>query len=786
MFEFLGKLFNTDAFPARWHCGQWSAGHGWLHILSDIAVFGAYTAIPLTLAVVAWKKHQDIMYSKIVWLFGVFIFACGFGHLIEAIIFWNPVYRFAGVVKLFTALVSWATVIAIVRVLPQALTLPGLPKVNRMLEESLKEQRRMTQELDINRKRFQALVDNIPGVVFQLRKDVEEKMTFAYTSKGIDRLFSCSPEALQEDASGVLALLEASPKGGFREALERSEERLEPLSWEGRYVTADERERWVHVQAQPRAGNDAEILWDGVFVDTTELNHAREALSESQARNTAILHGTSDAFVTADAEGHILDCNRATGEMFGLEPGKVVEGTLLDLGVRQDVLQGMEEGEAAPGSISHKFESRYERQDGESLDLEVSVVPLDIEGRQQFSWHMRDITEQKQNELALRQKTEEAERANKAKSEFLSRMSHELRTPLNAILGFSQLLQRRKLSERDADSVNLIHKAGGHLLDLINEVLDLARIESGKFVCSIEPVEATLVIDEVVNFTRNAAEEKGLRLDVSRPDDIHVRADRQRLKQILLNLVSNAIKYNKPGGEVWVNCEIEGDEVLFQVRDSGKGISKKNMKKLFNPFERLGEETGCEEGTGIGLALSQSLAMLMGSEIKVESEEGQGSEFSLRLQRITEVHNEILKKRVGEVARQRSAGVERTVLYVEDNSVNLRLMEDIIAEFPSWKLMSATNGEDGLRMALESKPDLILLDLHLPDEDGDKVLKKVRMNPEISETKVVMVSANAMRDQVEKLLNQGADDYITKPVEFDRIMKLLESFDEPDSSALPS
>lgn len=786
MFEFLGKLFNTDAFPARWHCGQWSAGHGWLHILSDIAVFGAYTAIPLTLAVVAWKKHQDIMYSKIVWLFGVFIFACGFGHLIEAIIFWNPVYRFAGVVKLFTALVSWATVIAIVRVLPQALTLPGLPKVNRMLEESLREQRRMTQELDINRKRFQALVDNIPGVVFQLRKDIEEKMTFAYTSKGADKLFSCSSEELQEDASCVLALLEASPKGGFREAIERSQERLEPLSWEGCYVTADGKERWVHVQAQPRVGHDVEVWWDGVFVDTTELNLAREALSESQARNTAILQGTSDAFVTADAEGHILDCNRATGQMFGLDPRNVVEGTLQDLGVSQDTLQGVKEGVAAPGVVSRKFESRYERQEGECLDLEVSVVPLEIEGCRQFSWHMRDITEQKQNELALLQKTEEAERANKAKSEFLSRMSHELRTPLNAILGFSQLLQRRKLSERDADSVNLIHKAGGHLLDLINEVLDLARIESGKFVCSIEPVEATCVVDEVTNLTRNAAEEKGVQLEVTRPEGLHVKADRQRLKQILLNLVSNAIKYNKPEGQVWVSCEVQGDEVLFQVRDSGKGISRKNLKKLFSPFERLGEENGSEEGTGIGLALSQSLAMLMGSEITVESEEGQGSNFSLRLQKVTDVQNEVLQKRVGEVARRREEGVARTVLYVEDNSVNLRLMEDVIAEFPSWTLKSATNGEEGLRLALECKPDLILLDLHLPDENGDKVLKKVRMNPEISETKVVMVSANAMRDQVEKLLKQGADDYITKPIDFDRVMKLLESFDEQDTSALPS
>jgi len=359
-------------------------------------------------------------------------------------------------------------------------------------------------------------------------------------------------------------------------------------------------------------------------------------------------------------------------------------------------------------------------------------------------------------------------------------MSHELRTPLNAILGFSQLLVRAETDPAQSEKLLFIQRAGKHLLDLINEVLDLARIEAGKLCCSIEEVSLRAIVDEIGAYARPLALENRIALDLGPevPVDFVVFADQQRLKQILLNLVANAIKYNRPNGTVRVRCvAVAGDRLEISVEDTVPGLDAQQLKDLFTPFERLGADDSKSVGTGIGLALSQSLAELMGTCIEVSTEPGKGSRFSLSLPRsgkLVEVADDEVgvaangKSRVDEVA------APKHLLYIEDNPLNLRLVRELVKESAHWELHSAETGEGGIARALELRPEMIFLDVHLPDLNGDKVLKRLRQEPSLDGTFIAMLTADAMGDGATLFRSLGADSFLTKPIDIPAILDLLE------------
>jgi PAS domain S-box-containing protein len=394
-----------------------------------------------------------------------------------------------------------------------------------------------------------------------------------------------------------------------------------------------------------------------------------------------------------------------------------------------------------------------------------------------------DITQRKRAEAELEAARDEADRANRAKSEFLSRMSHELRTPLNAVLGFGQILERGTLSRSQREGVDYILKAGRHLLDLINEVLDIARIEAGRISLSPEPVPIRMAIREVLDLARPLADGRGiqLRCEVPEHDDRHILADQQRLKQILLNLVSNAVKYNRDGGSVTVRIsdgQTAPDHLRLQVSDTGPGIQEADVGRLFTPFERLGAERTRVEGTGIGLALCKRLVEVMGGQIGVQSTWGQGSTFWIEL---PEAENPLLTSASQIESAQRqsfgqpeAAGQWKSVLYIDDNLSNLRVIEMLLAERPEIKLLTAMQGSTGLDLAREHRPDLILLDLHLPDINGDEVLRRLREEPATHPIPVVMISADATPGEVERLLQAGARDYLTKPLDVSHFLRVLE------------
>jgi signal transduction histidine kinase/ActR/RegA family two-component response regulator len=398
----------------------------------------------------------------------------------------------------------------------------------------------------------------------------------------------------------------------------------------------------------------------------------------------------------------------------------------------------------------------------------------------------RDVTERKRLDQVLQEKNVElesarsvAEEANLAKSDFLSSMSHELRTPLNAILGFAQLLESTSPlpTASQKESIAQILKAGWHLLILINEVLDLAVIESGKVSLSPEPVSLSEVISECQAMMEPQGRKRGITMTFPQFDiPYFINADRTRLKQVLINLLSNAIKYSRPGGPVAVDCTTSTPErIRISIKDSGAGLPPEKLMQLFQPFNRLGQEGSAEEGTGIGLVMSKRLVELMGGVIGVESIVGVGSVFWFELSSVAAPQLAVDRAEpTALVKSQVQHDALRTLLYVEDNPANLNLVEQIIARRPDIRMLSAVTGNLGIELAHDNQPDVILLDIDLPDISGIQVLKILREDLVTAHIPVLAISANAMPRDIKKGLESGFLRYLTKPIKINEFMDALD------------
>lgn len=405
-------------------------------------------------------------------------------------------------------------------------------------------------------------------------------------------------------------------------------------------------------------------------------------------------------------------------------------------------------------------------------------------GLQRLNAELERRVEQRTAEMKAAK--DEAERANAAKSEFLSRMSHELRTPLNAILGFAQLLEsdEQPLGAPQAANVSEIKRAGEQLLEMVNEVLDLARVESGRMDLKLESVPLAPVLDGCVAQVRALALRRRLQIRVDDPGASGARADPLRLRQVLLNLLSNAVKYNREGGSVAVHCRsVAGGRVRLAVSDTGRGIPPEFRSRLFQPFERLDSAYAGVEGTGIGLALAKRLVEAMDGVIGVDSVPGEGSTFWFELPAatvattaMTAAGEEGARKVPVDVARVPAGKVARRyrVLYIEDSPANLLLVEKILSLRPYIKLLTAASGEAGLQAALETAPDLVLLDINMPGMDGFTVLRRLRGDPATAGLKVVAVTANAMPRDIERGQAAGFDDYLTKPFDVGRFYQVID------------
>jgi PAS domain S-box-containing protein len=529
------------------------------------------------------------------------------------------------------------------------------------------------------------------------------------------------------------------------------------------------------------------------FRDITDRKEAEERLRRREEHFRSLIENGGDIIGIIDPDGIMRYDSPSVERVLGYAPAALMGRSVFDFLHPDDVPRTREmlRGVLDQPGVGVPVEFHFRHADGTYRLLEAVGKPLVTDGNLEgVVVNARDVTQRKLQEQQLQraigeaeQAREVADRANRAKSEFLSRMSHELRTPMNSILGFAQLMGKKELPPDQRKAVEHILKAGRHLLNLINEVLDIARIESNRQQFSIEPVRVRAVLQETLNMIRPLAAQHAVRVDstIVIDGDPHVSADRQRLMQVTLNLLSNAVKYNRPGGLVRVSCSRfpmpagNRSRLRIHVHDTGYGIPPEKVDRLFTPFERLGAEQSEVEGTGLGLALSRRLVEAMGGALSFETRAGEGSTFTIELAEV-ESPTERLAANGGVTDPRARDGNGRTatVLYIEDNLANLSLIETILAGRPEISLMSALQGQLGIELAWQHGPDLILLDLHLPDMSGDDVLRRLRGDQRTRTTPVVVISADATTGRTQRLLDAGADAYMTKPLDVDDFLRTVD------------
>jgi PAS domain S-box-containing protein len=552
------------------------------------------------------------------------------------------------------------------------------------------------------------------------------------------------------------------------------------------------RERiWIRENAHlVRSDDGTPLYYEGTVEDITRQRHTEMALQASERRFRAFTERAQVLTVVCDAQGSVSYASPAAQRLVGFAPEELVGSCIFDWLHPDDLQLARADMAAALDFSSDELETvcRVHHADGQwrhlavlanncLSDPAVAGVVLnmrDVSGRTRAEEALRALNAEleqrvQQRTLELVHARDEAESANRAKSEFLSRMSHELRTPMHAILGFGQLLQgdaALALAEPSRTHLREILRAGQRLLGLINELLDLERIEAGQLALAPDTVDLAPLLQECLLASDAVARQHRVQLPdlqtLSLPG--RVMADRQRLKQVLLNLLSNAIKHNRRGGQVGLQVVDDGDALRITVSDTGPGLDEAQRSRLFHAFERLGADRGAVDGAGIGLALSKRLVELMGGQIGLDSEPGVGSRFWVRLACAD----------AAPAAQDAAPAHSGTVLYVEDNPVNVLLMEAMLGQQTRLRLISADLPEAGLQLAREQRPDLVLLDIQLPGMDGYEVLRRLRADEGTRGIPVIAVSANAMPADIERGLAAGFDDYLTKPIDQRVLMAKLQ------------
>ena len=546
-------------------------------------------------------------------------------------------------------------------------------------------------------------------------------------------------------------------------------------------------------------GNSPSLADDARGSDGPTDARRQNALLKAGALQNAILTSANFSIIATDEEGIIQLFNVGAERMLGYRAAEVVNkispsdihdpqevrarAQALSLELSTTIAPGFEAlAFKASREIEDSYELTYIRKDGSRFPAIVSITALRDDNGEIIGYLLigTDNSVRKRVESELNEAMAAAEKANRAKTDFLSSMSHELRTPLNAILGFAQVMETgtpppTPLQKRNLDQ---ILKAGWYLLELINEILDLALIDSGTLTRSREPVSLADVMLECRTMIEPQAQKRGIAMTFPQFDiPRFISADLTRIKQVLINLLFNAIKYNKPGGTVAVEVTLGlPDSIRISVRDTGVGLAPEQLAQLFQPFNRLGKETGAEEGTGIGLVVTKRLVELMGGTIGADSAIGVGSVFWVELIVAAGPQLDVQEGDLAALERaQVPAGASlRTLLYVEDNPANLELVEQLIARRPELRLLSAADGNLGIEYARAYQPEVILMDINLPGISGIEAMKILRADPLTAHIPIIALSANAVPRDIAYALDAGFFNYLTKPIQVNQFMDALD------------
>lgn len=641
--------------------------------------------------------------------------------------------------------------------------------------------------------RYRALVTASSDVVYRMSPDWREM-------RALDGR-SFLADAPEPTTSWLQDYIHPQDQARVLAAIETAIEAKGVFELEHRVLRVDGELGWTHSHAVPMLDEDGAIVeWFGTASDVTEMRRAKQTLVESEERYRSLFNAIDEGYCILEmifdntgkaVDYRFLEVNPAFSELTGLENA---------VGRRiRDITPDLEEhwfttyGKVALTGNAVRFVN-----DAKSMDdrwFDVYAMKVGGPDSRKVAVLFTNITERRRTEKALLAREVDlidalaaAEDANQAKSDFLSHMSHELRSPLNAVLGFAQLLQSGTPppTPRQEESVEEILKAGWYLLGLIEEVLDLSLIESGRLSCVLEPVPLAEVLSDCQALVEGQAAGHGIRLSVTQPGDACiVIVDRTRLKQVFVNLLSNAIKYNREGGTVQVHCEAAGrGRICIRIEDSGSGLSPEQLTHIFQPFERLGRETGAIEGTGIGLALSKRLVELMNGRIGVQSAVGQGSVFWVELDTsgaqisapASSAETTLARLQVAAIPEPAAAGRRPfTVLCVEDNRANQLLVQRLLAQRTDVRLLQAGDAEHGLQLARTMKPDVVLMDINLPGMSGLEAMEHLAADAATAHIPVIALSALAMQHDIEKGLQAGFFRYLSKPIKIDAFTEALDA-----------
>jgi PAS domain S-box-containing protein len=540
------------------------------------------------------------------------------------------------------------------------------------------------------------------------------------------------------------------------------------------------------------------LAWLGVALHAWSRapQRAHDALARSHADYQQLFEVAGVGIARVAIDGSLQDVNQRFADICRRQRASMVGLNVHDLTHpdEQAVSQAMSQAMLQGQHDRYTLEKRYLAPGGACVwvQLTVALVRDELGRPKHFVSVIEDISQRRQYQEAILS-AQTAERASKAKTEFLSRMSHELRTPLNAMLGFAQLLRvdpRHPLNDPQRQKVQYIEQAGAHLLAMLTDVLDLSRIEAGSLPLSLEPLRVRSAVQEALALVQHQAQAQNLLVHAQDIDDkVHVRADHVRLRQVLVNLLGNAIKYNRPNGRVHLEVQVIKPHVVFAIHDTGMGLSPEQQAHLFEPFNRLGAERSGVEGTGIGLVIVKRLLGLMNGRIEVSSVQGQGSVFRVMLPWVTAPTMAPPgagpigdptggPKAPGALLNPVPAGEPprvRRLLYAEDNPVNVELVRQVLRMRPQWQLEVALSGAEAITMALTQPPDLLLLDMHLGDMNGLDVADRLAQHAHTAGIPKAGLSADAMPDQVKAARERGIVTYLTKPLEVARLLQLLDN-----------